>query len=171
MIYRATLQHGTVFQIDVGAGGALAVGGESKVATVEKLSDGTYQFIYQGKVYRAQATKTDDSASGADAYQIRFGDVSLSVEVADEKKLLLEKTGVATKPKAPSGVVKAPMPGLVVKIEVAVGERVKAGQGLMILEAMKMENEIKAPSAGVVKEILVAERQAVEKNAVLLKLE
>jgi biotin carboxyl carrier protein len=56
------------------------------------------------------------------------------------------------------------MPGLVVKLSVSVGESVKKGQGLLILEAMKMQNEIKSPMDGVVKEIKVSEKQAVEKK-------
>ena len=67
--------------------------------------------------------------------------------------------------------VRAPMPGLVVNIEVAQGHEVKAGDGLLILEAMKMENEIKAVTGGIIKKILVDERQAVEKNQLLIEIE
>ncbi|MCI0330920.1 MAG: acetyl-CoA carboxylase biotin carboxyl carrier protein subunit [candidate division Zixibacteria bacterium] len=66
---------------------------------------------------------------------------------------------------------RAPMPGLIVKIEVAVGQVVEPGQGLLIMEAMKMENEIKAKGTGKVKEIKVAERQPVEQNQVLITFE
>ncbi|MFL5381405.1 MAG: biotin/lipoyl-containing protein, partial [Longimicrobiaceae bacterium] len=68
-------------------------------------------------------------------------------------------------------VVAAPMPGLVLKVEVEVGQAVKAGQGLVIVEAMKMENELKAPADGVVAKVLVQERQTVEKGATLIVLE
>ena len=67
--------------------------------------------------------------------------------------------------------VNAPMPGLVVKIEVEVGQQVRAGQGVVVVEAMKMENELKAPADGVVAKILVQERQTVEKGATLIVLE
>ena len=67
--------------------------------------------------------------------------------------------------------VNAPMPGLVVKIEVEVGQPVRAGQGVIIVEAMKMENELKAPADGVVAKILVQERQTVDKGATLIVLE
>jgi biotin carboxyl carrier protein len=63
------------------------------------------------------------------------------------------------------------MPGLVLRLEVSVGATVRAGQGLIVLEAMKMENEIKAGLAGVVKAIHVAPGQAVEKGAPLVELE
>jgi pyruvate carboxylase subunit B len=63
------------------------------------------------------------------------------------------------------------MPGLVLKVEVEVGQAVKAGQGVVIVEAMKMENELKAPADGVVAKILVQERQTVDKGATLIVLE
>lgn len=65
----------------------------------------------------------------------------------------------------------APMPGKLVRLLVAAGQEVAAGQGLLVMEAMKMENELKAPRAGRVREIHVAERQAVETGALLLVLE
>ena len=63
------------------------------------------------------------------------------------------------------------MPGLVVRIPVNAGDAVSAGTGLVVLEAMKMENELKAPSATVVKSIRVAPGEAVEKGQVLLEFE
>jgi biotin carboxyl carrier protein len=65
----------------------------------------------------------------------------------------------------------APMPGLVVRVEVEVGQHVKAGQGVVVVEAMKMENELKAPGDGVIAEIRAKTGETVEKGAVLLVLE
>jgi pyruvate carboxylase subunit B len=61
------------------------------------------------------------------------------------------------------------MPGLVVRVEVGVGDTVRAGQGVLIMEAMKMENELKADAPGVVSRILAESGQAVEKGAVLIE--
>jgi biotin carboxyl carrier protein len=69
------------------------------------------------------------------------------------------------------GCVAAPMPGKVVKLLVAPGDRVAAGGGLIVLEAMKMENELKAPAPGHVVEVRVAEGQAVRAGEVLVVLE
>ena len=63
------------------------------------------------------------------------------------------------------------MPGKLVRLLVAAGQEVTAGQGLLVMEAMKMENELKAPRGGRVRDIHVAERQAVETGALLLVLE
>ncbi len=72
--------------------------------------------------------------------------------------------------RVPSGevAVKAPMPGLVVAVPAKPGQEVKIGQGLIILEAMKMENELRAPRAGRVKAIRVSPGQVVDKDQVLV---
>ena len=67
--------------------------------------------------------------------------------------------------------VRAPMPALVVSLEVSQGDRVTSGKGLIVLEAMKMENEIRAQHEGTVGEILVKEGDAVDKGDLLMRLE
>ncbi len=94
-----------------------------------------------------------------------------SVTVDDDRSLLL-KTLVRSQSVAKGEThVRAPMPGLVVRLEVVEGEHVKKGQGLIVLEAMKMENEIKSPQDGVVRKIHVKEKMAVEKGEDLLLLQ
>jgi biotin carboxyl carrier protein len=70
-----------------------------------------------------------------------------------------------------SARVTAPMPGRLVKVLVESGQEVAEGQGLVVMEAMKMENELRAPRAGRVKELHARERQAVESGALLVVLE
>ena len=72
--------------------------------------------------------------------------------------------------RAADGTVRAPMPGLVVRIEVAEGQQVDAGAGLVVVEAMKMENELRAPRSGTVQTVHVAVGQPVEKGASLVTL-
>jgi len=67
-------------------------------------------------------------------------------------------------------LVKAPMPGLVLRLEVAVGDTVRAGQGVVVLEAMKMENELKAPVAGRVSAIHAQAGQPVDKGVTLVEV-
>jgi biotin carboxyl carrier protein len=67
--------------------------------------------------------------------------------------------------------VLAPMPGKIVRVLVEIGQSVESGQGLLVMEAMKMENELRAARAGRVSEVKVAERQAVETGALLVVLE
>jgi biotin carboxyl carrier protein len=78
--------------------------------------------------------------------------------------------GVTLGPATPTGPLKltAPMPGKIVKVLVAPGDAVEAGRGVLVMEAMKMENELKAARAGTVQEVRVKEGQAVEMGALLL---
>jgi pyruvate carboxylase subunit B len=93
------------------------------------------------------------------------------IEVIDERtRAIRSMTGGGAVAQGPKPV-RAPMPGLVVRVEVEPGQEVKAGQGVVIIEAMKMENELKAEAAGVVSRVLVQQGQAVEKGAVLVEFE
>jgi biotin carboxyl carrier protein len=92
------------------------------------------------------------------------------VEALDERtRVIQELTGSGSA--VAEKVLRAPMPGLVMRVEVEVGQTVKAGQGVVIVEAMKMENELKSPAEGVVAEIRCQAGQAVEKGATLLVFE
>ena len=70
-----------------------------------------------------------------------------------------------------SKLLKAPMPGMVLDVKVNIGDRIKKGNTLLILEAMKMENSLKSPFSGVIKEIYVERNNPVEKDAKLLSIE
>jgi len=102
-------------------------------------------------------------------FEINYGGRKYSGEI-------LEETLVKLKSATPKEILKqkelkAPMPGLIVKVEVQEGQVIKSGEGVVIMEAMKMENEIKSPYEGKVKKILVREKQTVDKDQVLLVLE
>ncbi len=93
------------------------------------------------------------------------------VEVLDERAMQLREMARRSD-EAPGGggLVKAPMPGLVLRWEVEEGQSVGRGTGLVVLEAMKMENEIRAVGVGVVRRILVAAGTAVEKGTPLVEI-
>ncbi len=93
------------------------------------------------------------------------------VHIADFYARLIQQLGMHAGSSHRSGTVKAPMPGLVLKVLVQAGQSVQKGDPLLILEAMKMENVIKSPSDGVVQTISVQGGQAVEKGATLIVLE
>ncbi len=91
-------------------------------------------------------------------------------DVVDERtRAIREMTGQSAAEAGPRPI-RAPMPGLVVRVAVAVGERVEAGQSVAIVEAMKMENDLKAENDGVVAKVLVEAGEPVEKGAVLVEL-
>ena len=107
---------------------------------------------------------------GEGSWRVVSEGLVIDAEALDERTRHIRSLGGAARAAASGGLLKAPMPGLVVRLGVSEGDRVSAGQGLVVLEAMKMENELKAPSDGVVKAVRVAVGQAVEKGAVLLEL-
>ncbi len=104
-------------------------------------------------------------------YLLFYDGLSLESYVEDERIARLKKSMGQTSAKTLEKEIKAPMPGLVVTIEVEPGQQIKKGDGLFIIEAMKMENEIKAPFDATIKEIKVEEKQAVEKEQVLMIFE
>jgi pyruvate carboxylase subunit B len=93
------------------------------------------------------------------------------VEALDERMRAIRELADATAgPVGPAPLV-APMPGMVVRVTVQVGEQVVPGQGLVVMEAMKMENELRSTSAARVKSVLAQPGSAVEKGALLVELE
>jgi len=95
----------------------------------------------------------------------------VELEVLDERAHHIRGLTGAADQRRVAEVLKAPMPGLVVRVQVQPGSQVSAGDGLVVLEAMKMENELKAQAAGAVKRVRVAPGEAVEKGQVLVEFE
>ncbi len=102
--------------------------------------------------------------------QILVNDEAYSIEILDEQIQKLIKTSpkeLFTKELA----IKVPMPGLIIEVSVKQGDTVKQGQGLLIVEAMKMQNEMNAPRDGIVKKILVQKGQIVNSGDTLIIIE
>ncbi len=100
--------------------------------------------------------------------QIRIGHKTATLQLKDRFDLLLEQMGMSVNGNGRLKDIKAPMPGLILDLMVKPGDEVKKGETVLILEAMKMENIIKAPGDGIVKEVKVSLKQSVEKNQVLV---
>jgi biotin carboxyl carrier protein len=95
----------------------------------------------------------------------------LDVEALDERaRTIRALTAASTGASGPAPLV-APMPGMIVRVNAQIGDQVQPGQGLVVMEAMKMENELRASTTGTVRAVLVQPGTAVEKGAVLLELE
>lgn len=103
--------------------------------------------------------------------RVRVNGEAYEVRITDELDALIERMGLSANTAHTIADVKAPMPGLVVKVLVQPGDSVTKGQPLLILEAMKMENIIKAPGDATVKEVFAEAGQAVEKNQLLVRLD
>ena len=104
-------------------------------------------------------------------YTIRLGGFRIEVEALDERtRAIRQLAGAAAKSAGPAPLT-APMPGLVVRVLVTPGDRVQAGQSVVVIEAMKMENELRAPGPAVVRGIAVRAGSAVEKGALLVEFD
>jgi biotin carboxyl carrier protein len=103
-------------------------------------------------------------------YTLRLDGWRLEAEALDERTRAIRDLTAAQAGHAGPLPVTAPMPGMIVRVHVQPGDRVAQGQGVIAMEAMKMENELRTTTAGTVKAVLVQAGQAVEKGAVLVEL-
>jgi biotin carboxyl carrier protein len=120
-----------------------------------------------GRVHRVLARR----GAAAGKYTIRLDGFRFDVEALDERTRAIRELAGSGAPPAGPGWLSAPMPGLVVRVLVQPGDTVQAGQGVVVMEAMKMENELRAPVAAVVRAVRAAPGSTVEKGAVLVEFE
>jgi len=111
------------------------------------------------------------SREGRGRYALDIDGHRYQVEALGERVRAIQELAARSAPPAGPAPVVAPMPGLVVRINVAAGDTVAAGQGVLVMEAMKMENELRASAAATVKSVRVTVGTAVEKGMVLIELE
>src|SRR2546430_2016416 len=126
--------------------------------------------LYHLRPGGAPWTGAAEPLEGAGRWTLGLVGERVEVAVQDERSRGIEAGSGKNKWSGGGGTVRAPMPGLVVRIEVAEGQRVDAGAGLVGVEAMKMEKELRAPRPGMVQTVHVAVGQAVEKGASLVTL-
>lgn len=164
MRYHVTLRSRT-YVIDV-AGGAVTVDGERLEAHAAAIPGTPLLHLLLGKESWTVACQQLDGRRWA----LGAAGERVEVEVQDDRSKQIEVlTGQGRKPVV-GGVVKAPMPGLVVRVEVTEGQAVELGEGLVVVEAMKMENELRASHKGVVEAVHVKAGDRVEKGTALVTL-
>jgi len=142
------------------------INGEPFEWDVAKIADGYFHILHKNKSYRAEVVKADRDGK---TFQFKINNKIYTVEVKDKFDLLLEKMGMANGAAAKINNIKAPMPGLVIDLKVKAGDAVKAGDPLLILEAMKMENILKSPGDGTIKNVKTKKGDSVEKGQVLIE--
>ena len=149
-------------------GDSVALDGVASAAQLEEVEGTPVRLVRIGsEVHRVVVQRR----GGRGIYTLWIDGYRYEVEALDERaRAIRDLTAASAAPAGPSPLV-APMPGLVVRVKVAVGDVVKPGQGLVVMEAMKMENELRTHSAGTVRAVRAAPGTAVEKGAVLVELE
>ena len=159
--------------------------GRSFEINVEATSSDHFRITLDGK--EVEADFFDVDGSGQYAASIQGRSFAASIEQTDEQHLRVtiagetfsilaedegeQVAGVLASSRAKAEVIKAAMPGVVIAVRVSVGDHLEPGQAVLVLEAMKMQNEMASQEGGVVQEVLVAEGETVSANAVLVRLE
>ncbi len=135
---------------------------------IVRQADGSWHILHQNLSYNLKVLHIDRQNK---TIKLELNGESFHVQIADPLQQLIEEMGLSSRPHHQSGEVLAPMPGLVLNILVKEGETIEKDQPLLILEAMKMENIIKAEGQGSVARIAVEKGQAVNKGELLLFIE
>jgi len=158
------------------------VGGEERSVDVAPR-EGGYRVTIGGKAFDLDAVHLQGAAIslivGTRSYRcdieprkdgklaVLVNESVVDLEILDERKLRMRRASGKFSLEGPQRI-DAPMPGKVVRVLVKVGDEVQEGQGLVVVEAMKMENELKSPKAGKVTELHAVEGAAVEAGAKML---
>jgi len=159
--------------------------GETIRVELSEVGEGVYEITIDGKTVHVDAVKSGPTVysiiedgkqfeamvdeKGAHGFDVLVGGRIFHFDVLDERTRLLAGSAVAVASGPQS--VESEMPGKVVKVSGAAGDSVSEGQGVVVVEAMKMENEIPSPIDGVLKEIAVSEGDTVEAGALLFTVD
>jgi biotin carboxyl carrier protein len=157
---------GDVIPVEITGGGGhyrVELGGERLDVDARPTGGGGWSLLL------GQASTAADVTEEDGCFVVHVEGEAYAIRVEEETRYIIRTRGGAAA--AGGQVLKAPMPGRVVLVEVAVGQAVKPGDGLVILEAMKMENEFKASVTGTVREIRVEVGQIVNPGDVLLMID
>ena len=132
-----------------------------------QTADNQYHILQDGKAYQAELESADFNAK---TMTIKINGNKYEINIEDSYDQLVKQMGLSTAGSQKMTNVKAPMPGLVLDILVKPDQEVAKGDALLILEAMKMENVLKAEGGGVVKSIEVTKGTAVDKGQIIIEM-
>lgn len=149
-------------------GDSVNIGSHTVLARLEEIEGTPVRLVTIGsQVHRVVVRR----GATRGAYTLWVDGFRFDGEALDERtRAIRDITAESRKASGPASL-SAPMPGLIVRVSVAVGDEVQAGQGLIVMEAMKMENELRASVAGIVKNVLVEPGKAVEKGSLLIEFQ
>jgi biotin carboxyl carrier protein len=160
---KATVNNTSSFEVE-----NMLINGIDAEADLIMESEGVFHVIKNNRSFRVVVTHVNRVEK---LVQLTINNKTFEVKLKDKTDLLLEKMGISNSTSSKVNQLKAPMPGLILSIDVKEGDSISKGDKLLILEAMKMENVIKAPADAVVKRIAVKTKEAVEKGQLLIEFE
>ncbi len=143
---------------------------EKQIATLDsiQLQDDQAHIL---KDHQSYTTEILENNFLNKSYTVKVNHSEYEVEIANDLDQLIKEMGFEVGAGKQVNAIKAPMPGLILSIHVEVGQEVQENDSLLILEAMKMENNFNSPRAGKIKSILVEKGQAVDKGQLLIEFE
>ena len=154
------------WDVDYHPNGAITVNHEKFEWDITTLSAGKFHIVHNGQSVVAEVVDADYAAK---TFQLKLNGQLVELQVKDRFDLLLSKLGMNAASANKVNELKAPMPGLIVAVRAEPGQVVQKGDALLVLEAMKMENILKAPADGTVGAIKVGLRDNVTKGQVLIQ--
>ncbi len=160
-----TIVNGQTFDIEINEDGRILVNGEDRAIDFRELRQGElYSMLLDHRSFEAVVEERDET------YHVLMGGEMFEVQVTDERSRRLASAFMAFGDTGGEVAIRAPMPGLISRVTVEEGQAVSKGQTVVILESMKMENELKSPRDGVVHHINVKVGDNVEQNKRLVTI-
>ena len=157
------------YQIKVNETLELSVSNEDiKSLDIIQTADSKYHILQDGKSYSVEIT---DSNFNEKKYKVKVNNNSYKIDIYNDLDQLIKDLGFEIGNSKKIDKISAPMPGLILEINIKIGDEVKENDPLLILEAMKMENVISSPREGIIKSITVKKGDAVEKSQLLVEFE
>jgi biotin carboxyl carrier protein len=159
-----TTVNGKQYEIEINQNGRVVVNGQERDVDFQALQSPLYSLMVNNASFEALVEFRDE------IFNVAMHGNNYEITVADERAQRMAAARGSFAADTGEIQVRSPMPGLIVAIPVKEGQEVAKGDPLIVLESMKMENELKAPRAGTVHKISVAVGERVEQNKVLIGL-
>ncbi|AUC23738.1 acetyl-CoA carboxylase biotin carboxyl carrier protein subunit [Polaribacter sejongensis] len=133
-----------------------------------QVSDSEFHVLHNHLSYKTEITNANFNEK---SYSVKVNNTVYHINIHHELDILIKEMGFEIGITKEVNEIKAPMPGLILEINVQIGSEVKEDDTLLILEAMKMENALTSPRAGIIKTISVTKGETVDKNQLLIEFE
>ncbi len=133
-----------------------------------KVSDLKFHILQNNTSYKTEIIKADFNKK---SYSVKVNNNTYNVTIFNELDALIKEMGFEIGATKKINEIKAPMPGLILSVDVKIGQEVKEDDSLLVLEAMKMENVLTSPRDGIIKYISITKGETVNKNQLLIEFE